>query len=151
MSDVGPLTPEERFFDFDEAWSEKTNAPIELQLLGQRWTLPGVMPAAAPLKVARLMADGREAATDLTHAELLDIATGLIPLGTLNQWLNLGLDIEKLGEVIVWLIGQYGGPGGDAPGEVVAPETGAQGSSSPGGGSSKPTSPASTDSTSQAP
>lgn len=148
-----------RFRDFDEAFAEQAAEPVRVRLYGRDWELPGRLPAAAPLKIARYMGEGREQ-TSLTAAELLDLAADLIPRVTLDEWLARGLDIEvQLPGIIEWLLRAYMGDDAVdeaaaaevvAAGEARAPEPGAEelsSSSSNGGGSSKPTSPASTEST----
>lgn len=146
-----------RFRDFDEAFAEQAAEPVRVRLYGRDWELPGRLPAAAPLKIARYMGEGREQ-TSLTAAELLDLAADLIPRVTLDEWLARGLDIEvQLPGIIEWLLRAY--MGDDAVDEAAAAETAGDTpvpldptpvpsvSSSNGGGSSKPTSPASTEST----
>lgn len=136
----------DRFIDFDAAWAEASTDPLRVRLYGQEWELPGVMPAAVPLKIARMMADGREA-TALTRAETFDLAADIIPRETLDAWTAKGLDVDKLGDVITWVLRMYMGKV-DPSGEGPAPEVGAPPSSSNGGGMSPPTSDASTSSTS---
>lgn len=142
-----------KFMDFDAVFAERRVEPIRFRLLERDWELPGAMPAAVPLRIARLVAEGR-GTDDLTGAEVLELAADIVPRPVLTEWLNLGLDEERLGEVIVWLVSQYvaaSSTDGDV-GEAQAPAeaAGAPASSSNGGPSSKPTSPASTASTSAA-
>lgn len=96
-------------FDFDAAFAAGDAPqlePIRLTLLGQRWELPAAMPAAPTMKVARWMTEGR-AEDDLTNAEILALAADMIPGDTLNQWLAKGITMDRLGEVLVWVLGQY--------------------------------------------
>lgn len=134
----------DRYADFDEAFSEEAAEPLRIKLYGQEWELPATMPAAAVLRVTRFMAEGRDPEQDLTRAEHIDLAADLIPRETLNVWLAKGLDIDQLGNIVSWQMRQYlGAQDGDGQGEAQAPD-GAPSSSSNGGDSSKPTSPAST-------
>lgn len=135
-----------RYADFDAALEETTAEPLMVRLYGQDWPLPATMPAAVPLRMARLLADGRDQES-LSMAEILAIAGDVFPPETLDAWLAKGIDVDLLGQVVSWVFKQYMGKALDGdepdPGEASAPS-----SSSSGGGSSKPTSPASTDSTS---
>lgn len=142
-----------RFHDFDAATDERdteANDPVVVKKFGQRWELPGKMPAAVPLRVARWLADGRSD-DDLTEGETLTLAADVIPAEILNAWLAKGLDLEELAEIVGWVVQQYADRDNeaaeDAPGEATAPTTGAaapSNSSSNDGPSSKPTSPANT-------
>jgi len=145
-----------RFRDFDEAFAESSAEPVVVRLFGRDWELPGRLPAAAPLKIVRYMGEGRDG-TDLTAAEMVDLAVGMIPQAVLDEWLALGLDIEvQLPAIVEWLLRAY--MGDDAVDEAAAAETAGDTpvpldptpvpsvSSSNGGGSSRPTSPASTES-----
>jgi hypothetical protein len=149
---------EDRFFDFDAAWAERSAArdveqraedagPIVLTLFGRPWELPSKLPAAGPLAVARLMADGRNVDTDLNDGELLNLATKIIPEEILHRWLGKGMDMEQLGDVIVYVLSKYMGKAGEDAGEAPAPDGASASSSSNAGDSSKPTSLASTAST----
>ena len=150
------MTDESRFVDYDAAFAEQEAAaqPLTRKLFGKVWELPGTPPASVVLRLARLMADGRSE-TDLNDGELLLIAVDLIPGDTLEAWTAKGLDTPQLTLIIEDLMAEYGPQLGvgvkaaaDAEGNEVTPETAAT-PSLPTGGSSKPTSPASTGSFSQ--
>jgi len=135
--------------DFDAAFEERRIEPIKFKLLGEWWEVPGSMPAALPLRISRLVTEGR-GTDDLTMAETIDLAADAIPRPMLAEWLNRGIDEVRLGKVIAWLTARYmGSIGGDDP-EADAPAVaaGALGSSSHDGQSSKPTSHGSTESAS---
>lgn len=144
-----------RFHDFDAATTERdagVNDPVVVKKFGQTWELPARMPAAVPLRVARWQAEGRDQ-DDLTEGETLTLAADIIPGEILNAWLAKGLDLDELGDIVGWVVQQYADRDNeaaeDAPGEATAPTEGAaapSNSSSNDGPSSKPTSPASTES-----
>lgn len=151
----------DRFADFDAAFGPADGDPVEpvrIRLFGHVWELPGEMPAAAPLRVSRLMADGRSEES-LTDAEVLALGADLIPGQVLDAWHARGLTLQQLEQIILWLIGQYGqptSPAGDAQGEATPPppmvgDGPRSSSSSNDGGWSRPTSPASTGSSSPPP
>jgi hypothetical protein len=138
-----------KYADFDLALEEANAEPMVIKLYGQEWPLPGVMPAAVPLRMARLLVDGKDQES-LTMPELLTIAGDVFPTATLDAWLGKGLDIELLTAIVKWVFEQYMGVALD-DGQPDLGEAQAPSSSSSGGGSSKPTSPASTASTSPVP
>lgn len=154
-------TPERRFRDFDAAFAEQQLPPVELKLHGRVWQLPGALPSAAVLIVARWVNAGRaqpgSPAPELTNAELMGLAEAMVPAETLRAWQAKGLDIDQLGEIVEWLFEQYRDQIQEAfaPGGGVAPpteETASTSSTSPsdGGASSRPTSTGSTTSSSPA-
>jgi hypothetical protein len=152
-----------RYADFDQAFAEVDAKPLVVRLFGRDWELPATISAAAVLKVARWMADGRSDQT-LTTAEALDLVADLVPADVLKDWFAKGLQIDHLGGnpkagtelgrrgVLMWLVEQYMAdlPSDGAPGEAAAPAAGPD-SSSNDGPSSNPTSGANTASTSPEP
>lgn len=130
-----------RFFDFDAAWAERRDAePVQAKVLGRIWDLPAVLPAAVLLRAIRLVEGGDR---DLAPHEIIGLAADLVPRETLDQWLDLGIDVDQLADVLRTLLPVYMGTD---PGEAPGPETVAQssGQSSSTGQRSKPTSNAST-------
>jgi hypothetical protein len=138
------------FIDFDAAFDERDEPPIKVKVMGSEWELPGVMPAALPLKVARMVADGRSK-DDFTVAETLSLAVDIIPKHVLDAWFDLGITVDRLGPIIERLAAMYMGKENLDPEELasaMAEATTPPSSSSSDGPTSRATSDASTASTS---
>ncbi len=134
-----------RYIDYDKARAERKVKRLVIHLFDKDWQLPATLPAAAVLKVIRYKMDDRDH-TDLTVAEIIDLAVDLVPKKTLDAWLAEGMEISELGDLIMQIFGAYSEKG-DAEGEMKAPAaTGAPDSYSPDGPSLKPISPGNTDS-----
>lgn len=140
-----------RFHDFDAAWAEADAETITVRLLGEDWELPAQMPAAFPLTIQRYLAEGRDPNVDLTNGELLGLLRTMVPADIFDAWVGAGLPLSRLGEVITYLMGEYGFRAPDAVDPKVAPTGPETTTFSPllsnVGASSKLTSPASTGST----
>lgn len=159
--EADPAPPQgDRFADFDAFFAERDAAetgrpegPVMIRLYGRVWDLGTNMPAAAALRMARLGADGEIQDLDLKDprvaCEVMALGGDLIPPPVMRAWQERGIDIDRLGEVILWAFGQFlsrdeaGGQG-----EAEPPATGGSTSSSPAGPSSRPTSASTTGSTS---
>lgn len=144
----------DRFVDYDAAFAEAENArkPLTRRLFGRDWELPGVPPAAVLIRLSRLTADGRTD-DDLTAGEQMLLAADMIPKNVLDEWLALGLDTDGLALILQDLMREYGkyftGDSGGAVPEAEAPTGGAASTIySATGVFSKPTSNATTASTS---
>lgn len=157
----------DRFKDFDAAAADRDAEPITFRMFGKDWVLPGEPPAALVLRVARMVAELRarhgddvdltRLEGDLAPEDLVLLATDAISAPVLRALEDEGLTTTQLGELLSWLLGEWKvfAKGADGVGEAQAPPGAASttpsapyGGSSTGGGTSKPTSPASTPSTS---
>lgn len=108
MTDIGSLsaTRQQRFHDFDAAWTAADKGPLIIHLFGQDWELPGGMPAEAATTVANLDSVGRSA-KDLSAGEAMGFATSLIPPATLQAWFDKGIGVHQLLEVVGWLVREW--------------------------------------------
>lgn len=149
----------QRFRDFDAEFLAHAPPPIEVGLFGRRWHLPGELPAAGVLMVARWVSEGRahpgHPQAAVSNAELISLAEALIPGEIMDAWRGKGLGMRQLGGIVEWVLDAYRdqiqeafGPSGEAEAPPGAPPSTP---SSNGGGSSAPTSDASTPSTSPPP
>jgi hypothetical protein len=134
-----------RHIDFDAAFAELDAEPITVTMFGQDWVLPGSLPAPFVLTMKRLMDDGRKD-SELSNSEVFDLLLKLVPADIFDAWQALGLALEQMPVVFEMLFHAYipreaTSGNGPAPQQGGTPEPT---SSSPGGVSSKPTSPAST-------
>jgi hypothetical protein len=146
-----------KFHDFDQAWDEHQAAlgdepePIQVKLLGEKWQLPGDMPAAVQIHGARLFGAGERS---LTMAEIIHFTAMLVPQEILDRWLAKGIGVNKLAWMLMRLLRIYmrtdtsDAEGGGGEGEAERPPAKDSPGSSKGGRSSKPTSNASTELTS---
>lgn len=139
--------------DFDAFWAEKGQEPLRVRVLGGEYDLPSEMPAALSLRIVRMqmeVASGqRDDGDKVALNELEAIAEELFGKDVYRSWVEKGIGIDQLTNVLEWALAQYGGTGEEAEGEPEAPEATSTASSN-GGRSSKPTSPANTRSTSRA-
>lgn len=149
---------DDRYLDLDAALEEVDAAskPVTVRLFRRDWELPGSPSAAVMIRVARMYEAGKIDAQgglsrEVEAAEAALLIADLVPRPTLEEWYALGLSAEHLLVVVPRVMSLYkdrkGGVFG--MGEAPAP-TGASASatSSPAGPSSRPTSSASTGSTS---
>lgn len=150
-----------RFHDFDAEQDERDAEPLTVRLFDEDWTLPSSVPAAAVLTIAAChdeLADGDgqidPSTLNLTPTMVQQVARDLFPADVLRSWLDRGISIDKLANVMKWCLEQW------RVGEAVADEladdadpldpttaatsTKPSPTSSNGGDSSKPTSPEST-------
>lgn len=150
-----------RYRDFDAYWSEQEKVPLRFKAKGKEFTLPPSLPAAVLPRIARLEAAveaGEMRSTqDLSLNQTEELARALFG-SVLDELYDLGVDVDQVGELVMWALSEYTGQdiealakeqaeGADAEGEAAAPEMGASTTSSSNGPSSKPTSLASTGST----
>lgn len=126
-----------KYKDFDAYWAEQEREPIELRAMGIDLKMPPAMPATILLKVMRAMKEhGSEAAIPVAQQmELLEAAIGKEKLELLCQ---KGIDIEQLGDLVIWIMEQYTGK------NVAPPTKGQQSTSLRTGRKSKRTSSANT-------
>ena len=97
----------ERFLDFDESMEEDDTPPMPVKLFGEIWYVPGELPAAVPLKLARFMSDGRADDT-LADFELIDLAGDVVPAPVMKAWQDKGITTPKLGYVLMGILKAYG-------------------------------------------
>lgn len=156
-----------RFADFDAARKERQaqREPLKIRLFDRDWTLPATVPAETVLIVARLIGDLRDEygelspgaveTMDIRDEQLVAIAESAIPDDTLKAWFAKGLEVDDLGDVLRWAMGEWDVAGqaekADLDPEVPAPTGATPGPSASGsstiGRASRPTSLASTGST----
>lgn len=100
-----------RYRDFDQAWAEKAEAegspqPLIFKLKGREWQLPGNIPAAIIIKILRMKK--RDPGEDVPEDEQMDMALSLFGEEQLDQLLGTGIDVDQLGDLIMWALDQYG-------------------------------------------
>ena len=95
-----------RFRDFDAFFSEQKREPVKLKLYGEVHLLPASVPASVILSILRLQEKGEE---EVPPEEIMKIASSLFGKEKLNSWMDKGLDIEQLGQLIQWAMKVYSG------------------------------------------
>lgn len=95
-----------RFKDFDAFFSEQKREPVKLKLYGEVHLLPASLPASVILSLIRLQEKGEE---EVPPEEVIKIASSLFGKEKLNSWMDKGLDIEQLGQLIQWAMAVYSG------------------------------------------
>ena len=95
-----------RFKDFDAFFSEQKREPVKLKLYGEIHLLPPSVPASVIFSILRLQEKGEE---EVPPEEIIKIASSLFGKEKLNSWMDKGLDIEQLGQLIQWAMEVYSG------------------------------------------
>src|SRR5690606_14563322 len=88
-----------KFFDFDQFWQEvdsSESGPV-IRIFGEDVKLPRDLPAAIPLRALRLQAEGIK---QVPPAEVLRLADTLFGRERLDAWLDKGLTITQLTELM---------------------------------------------------
>lgn len=123
-------------FSFDAAFREAKKVGAEFVLYGETFTLPASLPVGAVLEVQRLQrADQGEEANVVELFDRVygacrgpDEAPGYIDIhkvyhpGTLTQrWIDSGLTVDQMTEMLRWAFSQYGSAKADP---TAAPKRG---------------------------
>ena len=135
----------ERYIDFDAALAEAEETPVVVRYLGRDWTLYASLPAKPVLRLLRMEAEG-EGGCEPSLSETVACLSEMVPADVLEAWLDGGMSVDAMTQLLQAVIAAYK-TGGDEAGEAARPKTGQPSSGT--GGRSKPTSGASTESTSR--
>jgi len=95
-----------RFIDFDAYWAETTKeeeAP-QIRVFGEVYTLPASPPAMAILRMVRNESDPDAV---VPAQDILTSAESYFGADALNTWLEQGLTIKQLRDLIEQVIGMY--------------------------------------------
>jgi hypothetical protein len=123
-----------KYIDFDAALSEADEQPVVVRYLGRDWELFSSLPAKPVMKLLRLRAEGR-GEDELEQPEMVAFMTEMVPEAVLEAWLDGGLTISQMAQLLRAIVGAYRGVGDEAedePGEAPGPEAGPLPSSSTG-------------------
>ena len=134
-----------RYIDFDAAIAESEEQPVVVHYKNRDWELFSSIPAKPVFKLLRLQAAAGGTDT-LGHAEMVTFLTELVPAGVLEAWLDSGISINDMADLLRLVIDAYRDEENEL-GEAPSPATGPAVSSSTGQ-PSRPTSDASIESTS---
>lgn len=109
------------YMDFDAALNEEKQRVIKFKIGGKEYELPGVLPAEVPL--VRL-AEARQSQRNVVASWL----QALLGEEALNEILATGASQDLLGDVVKWVLSQYGFQfGGDGADDGEDDEEGGQG------------------------
>ena len=136
---------DKRFIDFDAALAEAEEQPVVVRYLGQDWTLYASLPAKPVLRLLQMEAEG-EGGREPSLSETVACLSEMVPADVLEAWLDGGMSVDAMTQLLQTVIAAYK-TGGEETGEAARPKTGQPSSGT--GGRSKPTSGASTESTSR--
>jgi hypothetical protein len=127
-----------RFIDFDRARAEADARPVVVRVFGREWELFTALPAKPVVWLVRLQAEDRDE-SDLTGTEVLRFMSELVPEEALSAWLDAGITMDELAELLRQVIAAYRdsgsdeeGDAGDGPGNPPRPADGPPSSSSTG-------------------
>lgn len=120
---------EARRLDFDAAWAQHNDPPLEVKVLGRVHMLPSSMPAGVRLHMWRVRVERGEGA-ELTYGDLEVVARFLFGEATVAGWLDEQLTDEQLRDIVLSTVATYAAreadPGraeGNGPGASEAPPT----------------------------
>ena len=102
----------QRFRDFDAWEAERSGEPLRFRIRGQDYELPASLPAIIPIRAMRLQREyGSQA--DVPPDAMLELACSLFGDAQLERLLASGIDVDALGEILQWAVGQYTGSDDD--------------------------------------
>lgn len=139
------MAEKSRYIDFDAALAEAEEQPVVVRYKGRDWRLYASLPAKPVLRLLRLQAEGQDEDA-LTQADMVRFMSEMVPADVLEAWLDAGLTVDEMGQLLRLVFAAY--RGGEEAGEAPRPAKGPTRSSTTGT-RSKPTSAASTASTSR--
>lgn len=94
------------FRDFDAFLAEAQERGPSFRLFGETWHLPPSLPVALMTKAALMQATlGDDAEID--PSSLLDMASAIFGKDALDAWIEKGLDVDTLTELIGWVPEAY--------------------------------------------
>lgn len=105
-----------KLLDFDQFWAETQPEDAELprvRVFGEEVTLPASIPA---IIVIRYLRQGVDEDEPIGGDTLVQVADALFGRETLDRWLNRGLTITQLGDLVSRTLNLYMG-GGDEDAE----------------------------------
>lgn len=133
--------------DFDAAFAEGAEEPIEFRMFERDWTVSRSPRAEAVLLVERLRIERQDENKPLNRLDTIEVAKAFCGAALVEEWLELGITMDQMAEVVNYVV--RGGREDDDPGEPEPAEAPAGDQSSNDGASSKRTSGGSTSSTSR--
>jgi hypothetical protein len=123
-----------KYIDFDAAISEAADEPVVVRYLGRDWRLFSSLPAKPVMRLLRSQAAGHSE-DDLSRNEMVAFMAEMVPAEVLDAWLDGGLTIGQMAQLLRCVLAAYQGSedgAGDEPGEAAGPEPGPSFSSSTG-------------------
>ena len=115
-----------KYIDFDAAISEAADEPVVVRYLGRDWRLFSSLPAKPVMRLLRSQAAGASE-DELSRSEMVAFMAEMVPADVLEAWLDGGLTIDQMAQLLRCVLAAYQGSdagAGDEPGEAEGPETG---------------------------
>lgn len=109
-----------RYRDFDAFWTESQGEPLVVRVFGVEHHLPPAMPASVMIYVLRMQAEGADPDSALPVQAVLHLSEALFGVSRMQSWLDRGLTVDQLGDLIKWVMEQYQG-GASPQGNRKAP------------------------------
>jgi len=103
-----------KYRDFDAMWAENLQEPHTIKVHGKEYKLPPSIPAGVVISLLRAQVGG-----GLSNQATLGLAEYVFTRGGLDQMCQDGLTMDELGEVLKWVLGEYGGGKPDQAEEEV--------------------------------
>lgn len=111
-----------RYKDFDAAWSETASAPLSVKVLGKNYKLPAKIPAKVVLAMARIQSADTSGNGEIPLDQVMELLNPFFGPGVLTEWSDKGIDVDQLGDVFKWAMSMYQGIDPDAPADPADPE-----------------------------
>ncbi len=92
--------------DFDAYWREQEHEPLMVRVFGEDHELPPELKAAVIIKIVRMQVEGKKT---VPEAEVLHLAEEIFGKERLDDWLEKGLTMSQLEDLIRWAMQQYSG------------------------------------------
>ncbi len=92
--------------DFDEFFGTLEQDVMVVKLFGEEYEIPASINAKIALKLARMAKDDPNKQMDAT--DIQDFLEAIYGVETIEEWLDHGISIAQLSEVLTWTMSQYG-------------------------------------------
>ncbi len=119
----------ERMFDFDAFWQEAEPQEADrpkVRVFGEDVYLPASIPARIILRAMRAAQEGEDAETPLSGEEVYKSACALYGAERIDAWLDKGLSLSQLADLVNQGIRLYASGQIDDSGNQTAPNRGAK-------------------------
>lgn len=99
------------FKDFDAAWAEKQEEPIQYKIFGKTYDIPATISAAFMLEITKI-SSGKGAEEQLNAADIGGLLNALFGKQVVEDWLSKGMTLPQLNDVLQDILEKYGLTGG---------------------------------------
>lgn len=102
--------------DFDKYWSEQEKkAAGTIKVMGETIELPSSIPAKIMIETLRAKKEGKE---DFNEIQVLNMAEATFTPERIDKWMNNGMTVEQISDLIEYVAKLYAGGEGEAKNEI---------------------------------